>query len=105
MSRRTHLLPVLVLAAMPWAPVVAAPGAPGTPAPPAGGARAVMLATCEEGRLELALDDGGRPRELRGEVRAPDGERWSFAARPAMARLGRRTRTLAGAQRRSRAGT
>src|SRR4051812_6981189 len=63
----------------------------------------IVLATCDEGSLELVTTAHGA--ELRGKLTAPDGNGWSFTSHVAVARVGRRARTVAVEQVASRDGT
>lgn len=63
------------------------------PAPAARAEPARSIATCGSSQLELAIGKGGTA-ELRAQLATPKGT-WRFAASVGLARVGKRTRTLA----------
>jgi hypothetical protein len=52
------------------------------------------IATCGGSQLELVTPKGGGTAEVRGQLVAPKGK-WQFAANVGLARVGKRTRTIA----------
>jgi hypothetical protein len=76
----------LPIASLVLAAVTAAPAAHAEPAR--------SIATCGGSQLELAIPKGGGTAELRAQLVTPKGK-WQFAANVGLARVGRRTRTLA----------
>lgn len=63
-------------------------------AAPARAEPAKSIATCGASQLELAIPKGGGTAELQARLATPKGT-WQFAAKVGLARVGRRTRTLA----------
>src|SRR5262245_12278568 len=76
--------------------LAAAPAARAEPAKP--------IATCGSSRLELEIPKGGAAAELHGQLVTPKGK-WQFAAKVGLARVGKRTRTIAAEEPRAEGGS